>query len=91
MSDHAKAQGSVPASCKRDGVRDYSLTDFDAAFKAAACRHAKGYLGDARYQQAKAYPLKVTIRGIVSGDRGCGANDEMSEVRSLGTVVVQCD
>lgn len=91
MAEHATTQGAIPASCTSNGVRDYSLSDMYGAMKAAACRHAKGYLGETKYQQAKAYPLKVTIRGIVSGDRGCGVDNLMSEVRSLGTINVQCD
>lgn len=91
MSEHAKTQGAIPEACKSNGVRGYTLSDMKAAFKPAACREAKGYLSAERYQMAREFPLKVTLQSVVSGDRGCGKNDEMSEVRSVGQLEVKCD
>lgn len=91
MSEHAKSQGAIPDACKSNGVRGYTLTNMSQAFKEAACRHAKGYLSAERYQTAKAFPLEVTIQSVVSGDSGCGQNEDKSEVRSVGKMRVQCD
>lgn len=90
MTDHAKNPGSRPASCTRDGVHGYTLTNLEAPVKAAACKHAKGYWGAEKYNNALPVTLKTSIKAIVSGDDGCDGKDSKSVVKYVATFNVEC-
>jgi len=89
LEAHANARGTMPQQCTSDGVTDYQIANLEAVVRARACEEVRKR-GIDESILPRPYYIKVTIKGMVFGDSGCGGGDRNKIERDLAALRVAC-
>ena len=90
MQAHAKTPAEVPAECRSDGVRNYSVGNLEQFAQAKACDFVQKRSKVNPGALPKGYTIKLTVKGKVYGDEGCGGGDRRETSADLLPLTVTC-
>jgi hypothetical protein len=90
MQAHAKNPAQAPAECRSDGVRNYSVTNLEQFAQAKACDFVRKGSKVNPGGLPQGYTVKLTVKGKVYGDEGCGGGDRRETSADLLPLTVSC-
>jgi hypothetical protein len=90
MAAHAKNPAQAPAECRSDGVQNYSVGNLEQFAQTKACDFVRNRGKVNPGALPKGYTVKLTIKGKVYGDEGCGGGNRRDTSADLLPLTVSC-